>query len=73
MAVTYSADDGSFRPGAPRELFGGTFDWDTLYRWYDVFPDGEHFIMLQSVGKKNELLFVVNWFEELERLVPTDN
>lgn len=70
MAVTYSIDGDTFRAGAPRELFGGTFVSNTFFRWYDVFPDGEHFLVLQAAGDK-ELVFVVNWFEELTRLVPT--
>ena len=43
---------------------------------YDVAPDGEGFIMIQQEergGSRAELEVVLNWFEELERLVPTEN
>ncbi len=40
---------------------------------YDVAPDGQRFVMIkeseeQQVGQIN---VVLNWFEELKRLVPT--
>ena len=43
---------------------------------YDVAPDGQRFVMIkvseeqEAVGQIN---IVLNWFEELKRLVPTDN
>ena len=42
---------------------------------YDVMPDGQHFIMLDESAtepRPTGLVLVENWFEELERLVPTD-
>jgi hypothetical protein len=45
-------------------------------RGYDVLPDGR-FINLAvvfeggSAGTGGEVRFVLNWFEELKRLVPT--
>ena len=72
MAVSYSVEGGSFQRGTPRELFSETFFSQQLVRWYDVFPDGEHFLMMQAVESETpEPVFIVNWFEELERLVPT--
>ena len=41
---------------------------------YDISPDGERFVMVQipaSTGR-GQLEIVFNWFEELERLVPTN-
>ena len=38
---------------------------------YDVHPDGERFVMLDAVPLPSDVQVVVNWFEELERLVPT--
>jgi hypothetical protein len=40
---------------------------------YDVLPDGAHFIMIQADEPRYppvELNVIVNWFEELKRLVP---
>src|SRR5437870_1181034 len=41
--------------------------------WYDVMPDGEHFVMLLSPQYPSPTHYniVVNWFEELKQLVPT--
>ena len=44
-------------------------------RSYDVSPDGERFLLLKRYGKTKKLTrlnVMTNWFEELERLVPTD-
>jgi len=40
---------------------------------YDVFPDGQHFVMIQAERQApptTHLNVVLNWFEELKRLVP---
>jgi hypothetical protein len=39
---------------------------------YDVHPDGEQFVMINRVGEPASLVVVLNWFEELKRLVPTE-
>ena len=45
---------------------------------YDVHPDGERFLMIKAVsgaegeGDPPQVVLVEGWFEELERLVPTD-
>jgi hypothetical protein len=42
---------------------------------YDVAPDGQHFIMLESTEKSMlpQINVVLNWHEELKRVVPTEN
>ena len=42
---------------------------------YDVYPDGERIIAIRPKGSGgwNRLHVILNWFTELERLVPTDN
>ena len=43
-------------------------------REYDISPDGQRFLMIQperQAGLK-EIVVVLNWFQELNRLVPTD-
>ena len=44
-------------------------------RSYDITPDGETFLMRDQVATEpmTEIRVVLNWFEELKRLVPTDN
>ena len=41
---------------------------------YDVSPDGERFLLLQPPYQDppTELHLIVNWFEELQRLAPTE-
>ena len=42
-------------------------------RNWDVSPDGERFVLNRAATDTARLNVVLNWFEELERLVPTDN
>jgi hypothetical protein len=55
------------------------FRYDPKIRKYDITPDGKQFLMLfgsQSTtpavgpGEPSEIRVVLNWFEELNRLVP---
>jgi hypothetical protein len=45
----------------------------------DIAPDGRRFVMLQSTAleegaaEPQKLIVVLNWFEEVKRLVPTGN
>jgi len=41
-------------------------------QYYDISPDGERFLMTKSaVQEAAQINVVLNWFEELKRLVPT--
>ena len=66
----------SFTPATPVVLFEG--DYVTARgRGYDVAPDGQRFLMIKQGGSDDasapqNLILVLNWFEELRRLVPTD-
>jgi len=41
-------------------------------QYYDISPDGQHFLMIEEVpAKQAQINVVLNWFEELKRLVPT--
>ncbi len=66
----------TLQPGVPRPLFEDRFassGGDSAN--YDVDRDGTRFLMVShgSVKEPTELHMVLNWFEELERLVPTEN
>ena len=39
---------------------------------YDIAPDGDHFVTIQARDEQEHLEVVLNWFEELKRLVPTE-
>lgn len=60
----------------PRLLFEGRYERSFLVsglRFYDVSPDGQRFLMVKSdtPTAPRQLHLVVNWFEELKRLVPS--
>ncbi len=65
--------------GKPRLLFEERFlpasSGDELGSSYDISPDGQRFLMVKREQNlvPTELIVVLNWFEELKRLVPTDN
>ncbi len=76
MAVAVDAES-DFRPGKPQMLFEGPYlPTRFSYPFYDVRPDGQRFLMLQPVesatGGASQINVVLNWFEELKRLVPTN-
>jgi len=63
----------------PRELFRGAFlspsNQAGVARTYDVAPDGEHFLMIErgEAEGATDLHVILNWFDELKKLVPTEN
>ena len=74
MSVKILATTPELRTGVPQQLFeGGFFEYQTsVPRTYDVTPTGE-FLMIQPLadsGARPEIVMVLNWFEELKRLVP---
>jgi hypothetical protein len=65
-------------------LFRGTyvsavFRYGSLdFATWDISPDGKRFLMMKETGaaasaggRSRKINLVVNWFEELKRLVPT--
>jgi eukaryotic-like serine/threonine-protein kinase len=63
---------GSFRGGADGFSVGSLRVAD-----YDVSRDGSHFVMFpldaKTAGRGEHLTFVLNWFTELQRLLPSKN
>ena len=53
---------------------GGYVAGGLIVPYYEVAPDGKHFVMLpldeKAAAKSEHLTFVLNWFTELERLLP---
>ena len=69
-----------FEAGVPQKLFDRDDvsirlfdDHRPLNSVYDVNPDGQKFVMFESLEEETNLVVVLNWFEDLKRLVPTDN
>ena len=59
--------------GAPTPLFTGNYFRRASGRSYDVSPDGQRFLMIkESVSDVSNLIVVLNWQEELKRLVPVN-
>ena len=69
-AVSVAAGD-TFDPGVAERLFVDRFDNKApSHTGYDVGPDGR-FLVIGHASPQTELLTVVlNWFQELKRLVP---
>ena len=57
--------------GSPRALFESDNLGDTVAN-YDVAPDGDRFLVVRSTEPVTELRVVLNWTEELKRLVPAE-
>ena len=74
MAVDVTTEP-AFRAGRPTKLFEGPYFSLYPIRSYDVAPDGQRFLMLRDdkpgVEPATEMNVILNWFEELKRLVPT--
>lgn len=74
MSVPVDFDSGFV--GAPEVILEKAYGGGSVGRSYDVSPDGERFLRIQdqtgAVGASApELILVLNWHDELERLVPT--
>jgi|TARA_Y100000310_G_scaffold329996_1_gene400869 hypothetical protein len=69
MAVTIG-DTNDLEPGRPRPLFELGKYQHGIERSFDISADGR-FLMLKPLSKSRpKLVWVQNWFDELERLVP---
>ena len=74
MAIPVQTEP-SFAAGNAEELFSGYFapSGGLSGHTYDVSPDGERFLMIKESEISAEFVLVQNWFEELKRLVPTND
>ena len=75
MAVSFLTEP-TLRVGKPRLLFEGQYAAPSLWRGrlYDLTPDGRRFLMLKQSDPPpapTQFNVVLNWFDELERLVPS--
>ena len=61
-----------FSAGTQRILFEGNYSPPSTggNPYDDVSPDGQRFLMLAATGEPR-VRVVLNWLDELERLVPT--
>ena len=64
----------NFKAGNSRVLFEGSFKRALVpgFQYYDIAPDGQRFLMIkEDQTATTQINVVLNWFEELKRLVPT--
>jgi serine/threonine-protein kinase len=71
--LSFTTEPG-FTPSTPSVLFEGSYAVDPFsadaHNW-SISPDGERFLMI-SQQTPRQINVVLNWFDELERLVPAD-
>ena len=74
--------DAAFAFGNEQALgIRGFVNFNIMMRPYDITPDGQRFLMVFPAAQADsvtetsdeQINIVLNWFEELKRLVPTDN
>ena len=79
MLVAEVETQETFAARTATALFEGSHELDrySVGPNYDVSPDGQKFVMVRRTGggerESIQMIIVLNWFEELNRLVPTDN
>ena len=69
-----------FSAGDSRKLFEARYFSAVQGRSYDISPDGQRFLFIKDVPAANQatdyappnIVVVLNWFEELKRLVPAN-
>ena len=76
MVVSIQTQDQTLTAGSPKILFEGRYVSHSTpagFQYYDISPDGKRFLMLKE-GELSEaqgqINVILNWFEELKRLVP---
>ncbi len=78
MVVSIRRSDQTLSAGPPRLLFEVSYPNHMSpagFQDYDIHPDGKRFLMMKEETGQQEtaqINVVLNWFEELKRLVPTN-
>jgi len=73
MMVAAVQTEPSFSVVKPKLLFEGSYVFSQFSpgkQYYDISLDGQQFVMIKEAGQA-QINVVLNWFEELKRLVPT--
>jgi len=73
MAVAAEIEP-TFSPGRPSLLFEAEYNsHPSGHMSHDISPDGQRFLMIweETAPEQTRINVVLNWFEELKRLVPT--
>ncbi|KPK77292.1 MAG: hypothetical protein AMJ89_02625, partial [candidate division Zixibacteria bacterium SM23_73] len=74
MSVSFDTDP-ELTIGQPELLFEGEYRTPLAFgRGYDIAPDGNRFLMIKLASMPpapTKFNIIINWFEELKRLIPT--
>ena len=72
MAVTVGPD--GTVTSEPYRIYDSVIDYESTYNSYDISPDDRKFLIIrQDPGSiPNQLNVILNWTEELQRLVPKE-
>jgi serine/threonine-protein kinase len=78
MVAPYAAEGDLFRAEKPRQWSPGLLSPRALSREFDLHPSGERFAVLkvaeeQPGEKRDKVVFIQNFFEELRRVTPAGN
>jgi Tol biopolymer transport system component len=74
VSVSVHAGEGGFSAGNPERLFDASAYVANFFSGFDVDPDSEQFVMIEIHGAqegapdRSQIRFVLNWFEQIERL-----
>ena len=76
MVATYTVGGDSFKSDKPRLWSERRYMVRPRLRSFDLHPDGERFVLaaapeIQSGARQDTLVFIFNFFDELERIAPT--
>ena len=77
IMVATNVTEPTFAPGIPVRLLDGPYVVGERRRTFDLSPDGQRLLMLkESAGadapsNQSQVILIQNWFDELQRLVPT--
>jgi serine/threonine-protein kinase len=75
MVATYTSEGGSFHAAKPTAWSDTRYDSRPRQRSFDLHPDGERFAIssfqqLQDSLRRDKVVFIFNFFDELRRLAP---
>ena len=75
MVAPYTVEGDSFRAEKPRLWSEARYVLRSRQQSFDLHPDGERFALAavpetQTAAKRDKLVFIFNFFDELRRVAP---
>ncbi len=77
MVASIGTQGQTLSASRPQVLFEGSYVTHSNppgFQYYDITPDGKLFLMMKedTSQEQGQINVVLNWFEELKRLAPTN-